>query len=85
MVQIMSIRASVEEIEIDPSSLQVLGEIGTRTSLRYSVQMLTPARIIAETCGRTKILPEDIKEVDMLFFDGKASAKLLAQSEGYMK
>jgi len=84
MVKIMSIRASVEEIEVDPSSLELLGEIGARTSLRYSVQMLTPARIIAETCGRTMILPEDIHEIDKLFFDGKASAKLLAQSEGYM-
>lgn len=84
MVKIMSIRASVEEIEVDPSSLELLGEIGARTSLRYSVQMLTPARIIAETCGRTMILPEDINEIDKLFFDGKASAKLLAQSEGYM-
>ena len=60
-------------------------EIGTRTSLRFSVQMLTPARIIAETAGRTLISEDDIKEVDELFFDGKASAKLLAHSEGYMK
>eukprot|EP00560_Eucampia_antarctica_P000130 CAMPEP_0197834950 /NCGR_PEP_ID=MMETSP1437-20131217/24197_1 /TAXON_ID=49252 ORGANISM="Eucampia antarctica, Strain CCMP1452" /NCGR_SAMPLE_ID=MMETSP1437 /ASSEMBLY_ACC=CAM_ASM_001096 /LENGTH=455 /DNA_ID=CAMNT_0043440013 /DNA_START=68 /DNA_END=1435 /DNA_ORIENTATION=+ len=85
MIQILSIRASVEKIEVDQSSLQTLGEIGERTSLRYAVQMLTPSRIIAETCGRTLITSEDIIEVDKLFFDGKASAKLLAASEGYMK
>lgn len=85
MVQIMSIRASVEGIEVDDAALQVLGEVGGRSSLRYSVQMLTPARIIAETAGRTKIAESDIREVDELFFDGKASARLLAQSEGYMK
>jgi len=85
MMQIMSIRASTEGIEVDPSALEMLGDIGARTSLRYSVQMLTPARILAETVGRTKIIQTDITEVDKLFFDGKASAKLLAHSEGYMK
>ena len=85
MVQILSIRAAVEKIEVDMASLKTLGEIGERTSLRYAVQMLTPSRIIAETSGRTQISSEDILEVDRLFFDGKASAKFLAKSEGYMK
>ena len=60
------------------------GEIGARTSLRYAVQMLTPARIIAQTSGRDEILGVDVEEVDELFFDAKASAKLLAKSEGYL-
>mmetsp|Transcript_15899 Transcript_15899/g.23591 ORF Transcript_15899/g.23591 Transcript_15899/m.23591 type:complete len:455 (+) Transcript_15899:164-1528(+) len=85
MMQIISIRATVEGIEVDGDALRVLGEVGTKASLRYSVQMLTPARIVAETAGRTKITEEDIHEVDELFFDGKASARLLAKSEGYMK
>jgi len=85
MVQIIAIRASVESIELDEGALELLGEIGTRTSLRYAVQMLTPARILGETMGRTKLQKDDVLEVDKLFFDGKASAKLLARSEGYMK
>jgi len=47
--------------------------------------MLTPCRILAETSGRTEIVDEDVKEVDQLFFDAKASARLLAKSEGYLK
>jgi len=85
MIQIMSIRAEVEGIEVDEEGLQALGEIGARTSLRYSVQMLTPARIIGETTGRTKLNVGDVHEVDELFFDSKASARLLAKSEGYLK
>lgn len=85
MMQILSIRASVETIEVNEEALELMGEIGSKTSLRYAVQMLTPARIIGETSGRTKINKQDIVEVDSLFFDGKASARLLAQSEGYMK
>jgi RuvB-like protein 1 (pontin 52) len=85
IVQILSIRASVESIEFDDSALTALGEVGSRTSLRYAVQMLTPCRILAETTGRTEIIDEDVKEVDQLFFDAKASARLLAKSEGYLK
>eukprot|EP00568_Trieres_chinensis_P003563 CAMPEP_0183304062 /NCGR_PEP_ID=MMETSP0160_2-20130417/9283_1 /TAXON_ID=2839 ORGANISM="Odontella Sinensis, Strain Grunow 1884" /NCGR_SAMPLE_ID=MMETSP0160_2 /ASSEMBLY_ACC=CAM_ASM_000250 /LENGTH=455 /DNA_ID=CAMNT_0025467049 /DNA_START=68 /DNA_END=1435 /DNA_ORIENTATION=+ len=85
MVRILSIRAAVEGIEVEDSALKALGEVGARTSLRYSVQMLTPARILAETTGRTKINERDVREVDELFFDGKASAQMLAKSEGYMQ
>ena len=85
MIQIVSIRANVEGIEVHTDALRALGEIGARTSLRYTVQMLTPSRIIAETDGRTIINEEDVREVDRLFFDGKASARLLATSEGYMQ
>ena len=88
MIQIMTIRANVEQIEIDQDALRALGEVGAKTSLRYTVQMLTPARIIAETHGRTVIEEKDVREVDRLFFDGKASARFLSDqefSEGYMQ
>ena len=85
MVQILAIRAGVEGIEMEDDALEGLGKLGASSSLRYAVQMLTPARILAETCGRTKIGKADIGEVDQLFFDGKASAKFLAKSEGYMQ
>lgn len=85
MERIISIRAGVENIELEEEALELVGDIGARTSLRYAVQMLTPARILGETVGRTKVKKEDILEADKLFFDGKASARFLAQSEGYMK
>jgi len=84
MVQILAVRASAEETEVNEEALALLGEIGARTSLRYAVQMLTPARIIAETNGREQLNCSDIEEVDELFYDAKASATLLHQ-EGYMK
>ena len=85
MVQIMSIRAAVEGIKVSSDAIGKLGEIGARTSLRYTVQMLTPASIIASTSGREEVTVEDVQEVDELFFDSKASAKLLQMSEGYLK
>lgn len=84
MIQILSIRAEVENLEIEDEALAKLGEIGARTSLRYAVQLLTPSRIIAETSGRNRITQVDVEEIDDLFFDAKASAKLLAKSDGYL-
>lgn len=84
MVQIMSLRATVEGIEVEESALRLLSDIGARTSLRYAVQMLTPARIVAETSGRTAISEDDVKDVDLLFVDGKASGQMLASAEGYL-
>lgn len=84
MVQILSLRATVEGIEVEESALRLLSDIGARTSLRYAVQMLTPARIVAETSGRTTISEDDVKDVDLLFVDGKRSGQMLATAEGYL-
>lgn len=84
MVQIVSIRAETESIQVDDEALAAMGEIGARTSLRYAVQLLTPAKIVAETAGRDLIRAVDVEEIDEIFFDAKASAKLLAKSEGYL-
>jgi RuvB-like protein 1 (pontin 52) len=84
MKQILAIRAATEGLDLDETALQLLADIGGRTSLRYANQMLTPAKIMAETMGRTQILSEDVESVDGLFLDGKASAHMLQHSEGFM-
>ena len=55
MVQIMAIRAQVEGVGVDEDSLARLGEIGEQTSLRYAVQLLMPAGVVAKTNGRDRI------------------------------
>ena len=71
--------------ESHDEALTELGESGPRTSLRDVVQMLTPANILAATAGREQITAGDVEDVDALFLDAKASAQLLASSEGYLK
>lgn len=84
MVHILSIRAGVESIDMDEEALKLLGQVGTRTSLRYAVQLLTPSKIVAQASGRTQLTAADVEAVDGLFLDGKASAKRLAETEGYL-
>ena len=86
VIQIIAIRATTEGITVDEDALVALGTIGERTSLRYAVQLLTPSRILASTQGRESITAEDVREIDSLFFDAKASAKILAASaEKYLQ
>lgn len=85
MISICQIRASTEGMELTDDALKLLGALGQRSSLRYATQLLTPAKLMAETQGRTQIEPDDITQVDDLFLDGKASAQMLATTDGFMQ
>jgi len=79
IVQILAIRAATEKIKVNPEALAYLGTIGTKTSLRYVVQLLTPSNILASTNGKEEISKEDVVDIHTMFFDAKASAKLLQE------
>merc|ERR1712139_605424 len=80
ITQVVSIRSQTEGLEIEEEALALLGEIGANTSLRYVVQLLTPASIMAKTENRDTITKSDIEEIDSLFYDAKSSAKILAEN-----
>jgi len=75
----LAIRASTENIKLSQDALAHLGAIGHSTSLRYAVQLLTPAYTLAQTQSRSEITKEDISEINTLFFDAKTSAKILQE------
>merc|ERR1712100_13987 len=86
IVQILVIRAQIEGITVDEEAFAYLGEIGVRSTLRYAVQLLTPAKVVVQTNGREEIGKDDIEEIDSLFYDAKSSVKLLAeQKAGYLQ
>jgi len=63
-----------------------LSEVGEKTTLRYAVQLLTPASVTAKINGRSAIKKEDVEEVCGLFMDAKSSAKMLSENDSkYMK
>lgn len=81
IVKIISLRSQVENISLSEEALAYLGGVGAQTSLRYVVQLLTPSHIYAETQGRSTIEREDVEMIHSLFFDSKASAKILRDNE----
>ena len=85
IVQILAIRCAVENIEIEEDALAHLATVGTKTSLRYCVQLITPSMVLAQTLGKLKISIDEVNEINSLFFDAKTSAKILhAQAEKYI-
>lgn len=55
LIKILAIRASTENIKLSAEALSHLGSIGSMSSLRYAVQLLTPSSVLALTEGRTEI------------------------------
>nr|XP_054752382.1 ruvB-like 1 [Lytechinus pictus] len=86
MMQILQIRAQTESLQIEEDSLKMLAEIGTKTTLRYAVQLLTPSSLLARINGKDSIGEDEINEINELFYDAKSSAKILAAAgDKYMK
>lgn len=81
MEQILNLRAATEGLQISPEALSNLSEIGSKTTLRYAVQLMTPSFLTARINGRTIISQEDIREINSLFLDAKSSAKILTQQK----
>ena len=86
MMDILKIRAQTESIPAEDSALSELGKVGSRSTLRFAAQLLTPARVLARISGRDQITEDDIKEVEDLFYDAKQSAGILQeQADKFMQ
>merc|ERR1712194_231463 len=84
--QILAIRAKTEGIEVEDEGLAYAAQVGLDASLRYAVQLLTPAHVLTKTHARDKITKEDIEEVNSLFYDAKSSAlRLQRDGDKYLR
>ncbi len=82
--EIVRIRSEEQEIPLSENALEKLTSIGAERSLRYAIQLLEPARIIALRKGRVKIEEEDVEEATRLFADLKKSVETLKKYEDLM-
>lgn len=84
--EIIRIRADEEEVPLTEEAVEELTRIGVEASLRYAVQLMEPARIIAERNGRHKVTVDDVEEAQKLFIDLKQSTKYIQEyGEKWMK
>jgi TBP-interacting protein len=79
--EIVRIRAEEEEVELTPEALELLADLGVKYSLRYAIQLLRPASIVASKKGREEVRAEDVKEVSTLFIDTKRSIEFIKEYE----
>ena len=80
--QIIRVRAKLEGLALSEAALEKVAGQGKDVSLRYALQLLTPASILAKTNGRTQIEVQDVAECEDLFIDAKRSAKIVDSNKG---
>jgi len=79
--EILKIRAKYERVKLDEEALEYLTELGTKTSLRYVIQLLAPSNEIAKYEGLEKITKKHVMTVEKLFADVKKSVEYLKEYE----
>jgi len=77
--QILKIRADEEDVEMTEEALELLTRIGSETSLRYSIQLITAAALVAAKRKASEVDVEDIKRVYSLFVDVQRSTQFLQE------
>nr|VWO97886.1 Type III effector HopAA1-2 [Ganoderma boninense] len=80
--KVLQLRANVEGLKLGDGVLDRLASRGADSSLRYALQLLTPASILASIAGRKDIQLEDIDEMGELFLDSKTSSSIVRQHQG---
>ncbi|KAI0247798.1 RuvB-like helicase 1 [Lactifluus subvellereus] len=83
VAKVVQLRANTEGLKLGEGVVDRLAAEGDKSSLRYAIQLLLPASILARLAGRDQIDVEDIGEMNELFLDAKTSASLIGQNGDY--
>lgn len=69
-----------------PAALDKISSLGEKVSLRYALQLLAPASILAKVSGRQggAIEVSDVEECEDLFLDAGRSAENLKSTNGFI-
>ena len=79
--KILRIRATEEKVTIEKDALERLTEMGTRSSLRYAVQLLSLAAQNARVMKRDSVAVDDVERVGSLFMDATEATEHLRKYE----
>ncbi len=79
--KIIEIRAKAEKIKISKEALGYLTEIGSKTSLRYAIQLVAPASELAKSNKSGQIEKKHVETVEKYFADVKKSVAYLKEFE----
>ncbi|KAF2749232.1 TIP49-domain-containing protein [Sporormia fimetaria CBS 119925] len=84
--KIIETRTRTEGLTVAPPALEKISQLGEKVSLRYALQLLAPASVLAKVSGREagRIEVEDVEECEGLFLDARRSAQGLNESKGFI-
>lgn len=78
---ILTIRSTEEEVELTPEALDLLTNIGTETSLRYSNNLISVSQQIAQKRKSNVVDVVDVERAYLLFLDSSRSVKFVQEFE----
>ena len=73
-----------EDVELTEDAMELLTMIGMKTSLRYAIQMITAASLVAAKRKAQEVDKEDLRRVYQMFVDIKRSTEFLKEHEAAM-
>mmetsp|Transcript_23802 Transcript_23802/g.27597 ORF Transcript_23802/g.27597 Transcript_23802/m.27597 type:complete len:458 (+) Transcript_23802:35-1408(+) len=79
--QILDIRCEEEDVEMTEDAKELLTKIGTETSLRYAIQLITAASLVAAKRKSEEVDIQDIRKVYAMFVDVKRSTQFLIEHQ----
>jgi RuvB-like protein 2 len=77
--KILDIRCDEEDVEMSADAKVLLTKIGTETSLRYAIHLITSAALASQKRKGKVVEMEDISRVYQLFLDVKRSTQYLME------
>lgn len=80
--EILNIRCTEEETNINEDALQLLTKIGVETSLRYASNLISVCAEIAKKRRSDSVSVEDIKRGYLLFLDSARSVSFVQEQSG---
>lgn len=78
--EILRIRSQEEDVNLSPQALESLTKIGSETSLRYAIQLITASNLVAKRRKSTVVDIPDVRRVYSLFLDERRSVQYLKES-----
>src|ERR1700753_236477 len=91
IASIVRTRAKTEGVNVNDAALDKVAQIGSKVSLRYALQLLAPAAVLARVKvsgpggpAKGEVGVEEIEECEGLFLDASRSAKGLANENGFL-
>ena len=79
MRKILTIRCEEEDVEMEDDAMDLLTRIACEASMRYAIQMIMTASLVAMKRKGSAVEIQDIKKVYGLFVDVKRSTQFLME------
>lgn len=82
-VEILKVKAAAEGVALADEALAALAKAAVASSLRYALQLIAPASILAEAAGEAVVGAAHVAEAKELFWDCLRSARRLGEGESH--